>query len=134
MQKTEDFYKTLLRKDASQRELIWVGRGAVALIGSCAVALALDPDSKVLDLVSYAWAGFGAAFGPTLLLALSWDRMTREGALAGIVTGGLTVILWKQLSGGIFDLYEIIPGFLFSSVAVVAVSLAGRPATPTLRQ
>jgi sodium/proline symporter len=131
---TEDFYKALLRKDASQRELIWVGRGAVALIASCALALALDPDSKVMDLVSYAWAGFGAAFGPTLLLALFWDRMTREGALAGIVTGGLTVILWKQLSGGIFDLYEIIPGFLFSSLAVVAVSLAGRPATQTLRR
>lgn len=129
---TEDFYKALLRKHASQRELVWVGRGAVALIAGCAIALALDPDSKVLDLVSYAWAGFGAAFGPTLLLALFWDRMTRDGALAGIVTGGVTVILWKQFSGGIFELYEIIPGFLFSSLAVVTFSLAGRPTTKTL--
>jgi sodium/proline symporter len=73
--------------------------------------------------VSYAWAGFGAAFGPAILLSLYWNRMNRNGALAGIVLGGLTVVIWKQLSGGIFDLYEIIPGFILASVGIVVVSL-----------
>ena len=74
-------------------------------------------------LVSYAWAGFGAAFGPALLLSLYWPRMTRAGALAGILVGALTVVIWKQLTGGIFELYEIVPGILFATVAVLLVSL-----------
>jgi len=121
----EDFYKALLRPDASQRELVWVGRLAVVVIALIAFALALDPDSKVLELVAYAWAGFGAAFGPTLILALFWRRMTRNGALAGILTGGMTVVVWKQLSGGVFDLYEIVPGFVFSLLAILIVSGLG---------
>jgi sodium/proline symporter len=123
---TEDFYKTLLRPNASSRELVLVGRCAVLLIALAAYGLALDPESTVLGLVSYAWAGFGAAFGPTLLLALFWPRMTRNGALAGIVCGGLTVVIWKQLEGGLFELYEILPGFLISLLAIVLVSLLGR--------
>jgi sodium/proline symporter len=121
----EDFYKGLLRKNARPEELLWVGRGAVIAISLIASGLAFDPESKVLDLVAYAWAGFGASFGPTLLGALFWSRMTRNGALAGILGGGLTVILWKQRSGGIFDLYEIVPGFAVSAVLIVAVSLLG---------
>ena len=130
---TEDFYKALLRKQASQRELIWVGRGTVLGLAAIASLLALDPTSKVLDLVAYAWAGFGAAFGPGLILALFWRRMTRYGALAGIVVGGLVVLVWKQLSGGIFDLYEIVPGFIASAGAIVLVSLTGpKPTAETL--
>jgi sodium/proline symporter len=87
------------------------------------LVLALNPDNTVLGLVSYAWAGFGAAFGPAILLSLYWKRMNRNGALAGIILGGLTVVIWKQLSGGIFDLYEIIPGFILATVAIIAVSL-----------
>lgn len=78
--------------------------------------------ASVFGLVAYAWAGFGAAFGPTIIMSLFWDQMTRNGALAGIITGGLTVICWKQLQGGIFDLYEIVPGFIFSLLAIVIVS------------
>jgi sodium/proline symporter len=72
-----------------------------------------NPDRQVLDLVAYAWAGFSAAFGPTLILSLYWRRMNRYGALAGIIVGGLIVVIWRQLSGGLFDLYEIVPGFVF---------------------
>jgi sodium/proline symporter len=72
-----------------------------------------NPDRQVLDLVAYAWAGFSAAFGPTLILSLYWWRMNRYGALAGIIVGGLIVVIWRQLSGGLFDLYEIVPGFVF---------------------
>ncbi len=119
----EDFYKALFKKDASQQQLVLVGRAAVIGIAAIATLLALNPDSKVLDLVSYAWAGFGAAFGPALIFSLYWRRMTKSGALAGIIVGGVTVVVWKQLSGGLFDLYEIIPGALFAAVAIVVVSL-----------
>jgi sodium/proline symporter len=124
---TEDLYRALLRRGAGDRELVLTGRVAVLCVAGTAFVLALDPESKVLDLVAYAWAGFGAAFGPALLLALHWRRMTRAGALAGILVGGVTVVVWKQLSGGWFDLYEIVPGFLLSAAAVVVVSLAGPP-------
>ena len=119
----EDFYKTLVRPNAQARELLYVAR--VAVLGVCLVAyyLALHPGNKVLDLVGYAWAGFGAAFGPALLLSLYWRRMNRYGALAGIVVGGLSVVIWKQLVGGWFDLYELVPGFIFASIAVWGVSL-----------
>ena len=123
---TEDFYKVLLRKEASDRELVWVSRISVIVVAVCAWFFARDPNSSVLGLVSYAWAGFGATFGPIILLSLYWKRMTRNGAFAGIVAGGLTVIIWKQLSGnilGIFDLYEIVPGFIVSVLVIVAVSL-----------
>ncbi|MET0088507.1 MAG: sodium/proline symporter PutP [Candidatus Thiodiazotropha sp.] len=119
---TGDLYRLLLRKQAGERELMIVGRLAVLCIALIAFALALDPNSKVLDLVAYAWAGFGAAFGPAVLLSLYWNRMTRWGALAGILVGGLTVVVWRPLSGGLFDLYEIVPGFLLSSLAIYLVS------------
>jgi sodium/proline symporter len=124
---TEDFYRTLLRRQAGSRELVLVGRTAVLLLAVIAVALALDPESSVLALVAYAWAGLGAAFGPTLLLSLYWSRMTRSGALAGIVGGGLTVVVWKQLEGGLFELYEIVPGVLVSLLAIISVSLLSPP-------
>ena len=131
---TDDFYRAMVRPAASQKELLWIGRGAVLIIALVATALAWDPGRKVLDLVAYAWAGFGAAFGPTLLLALFWPRMTRNGALAGMVAGGLTVVIWKQLSGGLFDLYEIVPGFMLSITAIVVVSLADRQPTPEITE
>jgi len=122
---TEDFYKALLRKDASQKELVWLGRLTVVFVAVVACAMAMDPGNKVLDLVSYAWAGFGASFGPLILFSLFWRRTNRTGALAGILSGGLMVIIWKQLSGGIFDVYEIVPGFFISSLAIVLFSLLG---------
>ena len=122
---TEDFYKALFRPAAGQKELVLLGRFTVLAVASAAVLLALDPDSKVLDLVAYAWAGFGAAFGPTVILSLFWRRMTRNGAVAGILSGGITVIVWKQLSGGFFDLYEIVPGFVLSTIAIIIFSLLG---------
>ncbi|GAB7198067.1 sodium/proline symporter PutP [Dickeya oryzae] len=121
---TEDLYKPFLRKNASQRELVWVGRAMVLLVSVIAIALAVNPENRVLGLVSYAWAGFGAAFGPVILISLLWPRMTRNGALAGMLVGAVTVIVWKQY--GWLNLYEIIPGFLLSSAAIMVVSLLGR--------
>jgi len=120
----EDFYKALFNKQASQEQLVQVGRFAVVGIAVIATLFALDKDSKVLSLVSYAWAGFGAAFGPALILSLYWKRMNTAGALAGIIVGGVTVVVWKQLSGGWFDLYEIIPGVVFAFIAIAVTTLA----------
>ncbi|WP_034915581.1 sodium/proline symporter PutP [Erwinia sp. 9145] len=129
---TEDLYKNFLRKNASQRELVWVGRMMVLLIAVIAIALAANPNNRVLGLVSYAWAGFGAAFGPVILLSLIWKRMTRNGALAGMIVGAATVIIWKQFAW--LNLYEIIPGFLFATLAIVIVSLMGREPSVAARQ
>ncbi|WP_394182540.1 sodium/proline symporter PutP [Marinomonas posidonica] len=124
----EDFYKQLFNKEATQQQIVMVGRFAVIAISIVALILALNPESSVLGLVSYAWAGFGAAFGPAIILSLFWRKMNRNGALAGIVIGGVTVVVWKQLSGGIFDVYEIVPGFILATLAIFIVSLAsGEP-------
>ena len=117
----EDLYRPLRGPDATPGELMAVGRGAVLLVAGIALVLALDPDSLVLSLVSYAWAGLGASFGPVVLASLYWPRLTAAGALAGMLAGGITVVVWGNLSGGLFDLYEIVPGFLFASLAILAL-------------
>jgi len=119
---TEDLYKVLLRRNAGQSELVWISRLAVIFIAIIAFVIATDPESSVLNLVAYAWAGFGATFGPLIIMSLLWKRMTRNGALAGMIGGGLTVIIWKNLSGGIFDMYEMAPGFVLSLIAIYAIS------------
>ena len=120
---SEDFYKAFLRPNASGKELLWVSRLTVVFVSIIAYVLAFNPESSILDLVAYAWAGFGAVFGPTIILSLFWKRMTGRGALAGMITGGIIVILWKNLQGGIFELYEIVPGFICSVIAIVVFSL-----------
>ncbi|MGY3115662.1 sodium/proline symporter [Pantoea eucalypti] len=129
---TEDLYKGFLRKNASQKELVWVGRLMVLLVALIAIALASNPENRVLGLVSYAWAGFGAAFGPVVLFGVCWKRMNRNGALAGMIIGALTVLVWKQY--GWLGLYEIIPGFIFASIAIVVFSLMGREPSAEAQQ
>ncbi|EMB7843309.1 sodium/proline symporter PutP [Vibrio vulnificus] len=118
----EDFYKQVIKPGASSQEIVMVGRIGVVVISIIALILAMTPDSSVLGLVSYAWAGFGAAFGPAVVLSLYWKGMNRNGALAGILIGGITIVVWKQLTGGWFDVYEIVPGIIFSTIAIVGVS------------
>ena len=129
---TEDIYRVFLRKNATQRELVWVGRAMVFAIAVVAIVIAGNPNSRVLSMVSYAWAGFGAAFGPVILLSLFWRGMTRNGALAGIVVGAVTVVVWKQ--GGWLGLYEIVPGFVLGALAVVLVSKLGKQPSPAMLQ
>lgn len=129
---TEDFYKVFFRPDASQKELVWVGRLMVLLVAVIAIVIARDPASKVLGLVGYAWAGFGAAFGPVVILSLLWPRMTRNGALAGMLVGALTVIIWRN--GAWFGLYEMVPGFLLSGVAIVLFSLLDKAPSMRMQQ
>ncbi len=126
---TEDLYRVIIRPQATEKELVWVSRGTVIGVAAIACVIALKPDRSVLDLVAYAWAGFGATFGPLVLLSLYWKRMTRNGAIAGIIGGGITVLLWKQLEGGWFELYEIVPGFVVSIFLILLFSLIDRKPT-----
>ncbi|WP_180059090.1 sodium/proline symporter PutP [Acinetobacter sp. YH12128] len=122
---TEDLYKGFIRKNASQKELVWIGRAMVLAIAVFAITFAMNPASKVLGLVAYAWAGFGAAFGPLIILSLLWKRMTLNGAIIGMIVGAVTVIVWKNYLGHL-GLYEIIPGFIFSAISIVVVSLLSK--------
>jgi sodium/proline symporter len=133
---TEDFYKTFLRKEASQGELVAVGRISVLVVSLIAIGLAFDRSSNILSLVGNAWAGFGAAFGPIILLSLYWRGLTRDGALAGMIVGAVTVLFWLyapiEINGKSLSdiLYEIVPGFVFSGIAAIVVSVVGRDVLP----
>ena len=126
---TEDIYHTFLRKKASDTELVLVGRLSIVAVALLAIFLAHDRDSSILSLVSNAWAGFGAAFGPVVLLSLFWARMTRQGALAGIVVGASAVLVWIYGDFTINNqtpsdyIYEIVPGFFAGAIAIFIVSL-----------
>ncbi|MGW7361815.1 sodium/proline symporter PutP, partial [Streptomyces sp. NPDC054802] len=128
---TEDFYRAFLHRRASDRMLVWVGRGAVVLVIVVACVIALG-GGGVLNIVAYAWAGFGAAFGPVVLLSLYWPRMTWAGAMAGIVSGAATVLLWDRINPllGPFesDIYEMVPGVLVATAAALVFGrFVGRP-------
>ena len=119
----EDLYPLVSKKSLSPEQRLQVGRVAVVVLALMATLLAMNPDSKVLDVVSYAWAGLGASLGPAILISLYWRKMTARGALAGVFVGGATVIIWPQFEGGIFELYSLVPGFGISALAVVIGSL-----------
>ena len=125
---SEDFYRVFVRPQASEKELLMVSRGAVIAIALLAMVIASDRESRVLDLVSYAWAGFGAAFGPVIVFSLFWRKMTAASAIAGMIVGAVTVVVWSNLKGGLFDLYEIVPGFALASLVIVIITLM-KPAT-----
>ena len=126
---TEDFYKGFLRPTAAQGELVWVGRLMVLAVAAIAIIIAADPNSRVLGLVAYAWAGFGAAFGPVVIFSLFWKRMTAAGALAGMVVGAVVVVAWAEAvnpwlaAHDYATMYEIVPGFVACALAIVLVSL-----------
>lgn len=123
----EDIYNGLINKNASHKTLINLSRAAVITVAVVAALLALDPNSQILHLVSFAWAGFGSAFGPMVVAALYWRRLNYQGALAGMVTGAVVAFVWGQwivhtpIGGG---LYEMIPGVLCSAVVLITVTLA----------
>ncbi|MBQ4850954.1 sodium/proline symporter PutP [Pseudoalteromonas sp. MMG013] len=125
---TEDFYKIFINRNATDKELVLVGRISVAAVAILAIYLAYDRNSSILDLVSNAWAGFGAAFGPLVLLSLFWQRMNFAGALAGMISGAVTVLIWIyapiEIAGQSLSshIYEIVPGFIVSALTIILVS------------
>ena len=134
---TDDFYKTFVKRNASDKELVLIGRLSVLSVAVIACLLAFDRNSSILSLVSNAWAGFGAAFGPLVIFSLYWRKMTRLGAISGMVAGALTVLIWIyapiEVNGQSLSslMYEIVPGFIASSVAIVLMSLL-KPETDEL--
>lgn len=135
---TTDFYQKFFRKDAGDRELVMVGRITVILVSVVSIVLALDADDTILNLVGYAWAGFGSSFGPLILFSLFWKRTTRQGALAGMLTGAFVVILWKNYAASLFGtfgtLYEMIPAFFLSALAIYVVSLMTPPPSEVIQR
>ena len=133
---TEDFYKAFVKRDASQKELVLVGRLSVLAVALVAIALAYDRDSSILSLVSNAWAGFGAAFGPLVVLSLYWQRMTFAGALSGIISGAATVLFWIYApvleNGATLSslVYEIVPGVIISTLSIIIVSRLTKAPAP----
>lgn len=119
---TKDFYLAFFNKEASEKQQMVIGKLAVLVIAAFATVLAYLPNKTILDIVGQAWAGFGSSFGPVLLLSLYWKRMTKWGALSGMIVGGITVLLWIVLGLSSF-LYEMIPGFSLSLLSVIIVSL-----------
>ncbi|MFC7402762.1 sodium/proline symporter PutP [Citricoccus sp. GCM10030269] len=122
----EDLYKLAGRK-ASPRTELWLGRGAVVVVAIVAILIAFDPEASVLDLVGFAWAGFGASFGPIIVLALFWKKANAWGGLSALVVGAVVVFWWGNMPddawGGMFQMYEIVPGFVLATIVGIAVSL-----------
>ena len=118
-----DVYKPVFRKNASNKEMLWAGRIVVMIISVIALLIAMSPNcAGIMALVECAWAAFGAAFGPTILLSLHWKRLTYKGAVVGIVTGFVVDAVWYVFLSSSTNLYEIIPGFICSLIAAVVVS------------
>jgi sodium/proline symporter len=123
---TSDIYKPIIRKKATDKENLWVGRIVVLIISGIAFAIAMIGGTgaqAIMDLVECAWAGFGSAFGSVIILSLFWRRFTYKGALAGVIVGALVDILWFIFLSGSTGIYELIPGFIASMIAAVVVTL-----------
>ena len=119
----EDIYKALFNETAEDAHYVFMGRMAVIVVSVVAAFLAWNPENSILDLVGFAWAGFGAAFGPVILLALYWRKLTNYGALAGMVSGAVVAFVWGSVDLLSSALYEIVPGFFFCLMVAVVVSL-----------
>ena len=126
----ENIYHGILNKKASDKHIMWVTRIAMTVITIIAMIIAWDSNSTIFGITSFAWAGFGATFGPLMLFSLFWKRTTYAGAIAGMVSGGVMVFVWNLVIsklGGVFAIYELLPAFIISSIVIVVVSLL----TPT---
>ena len=130
-----NMYKGIIKKDKAvdEKKVMWVSRIVLILIAVIGVIIAWDEESVIFDIVSFAWSGFGATFGPIMLFSLFWKRTTRSGAIAGMVSGGVTVFVWKLVLNNmlssvvpVFGIYELLPAFIVSSIAIVVTSLLSK--------
>ena len=127
---SKNIYQGLLHKKASDKQVLWISRLTLLIITAVAIFVALDENSVIFTIVSFAWAGFGATFGPLMLFSLFWKRLNRAGAIAGMIGGGCMVFVWNLLVrplGGLWDIYELLPAFIFSCLCIVVVSLLTAP-------
>ena len=122
----KNVYKDVAKKNATEKQVMWVTRITLLVLAMIGIVMALDENSVIFNIVSFAWAGFGATFGPLMILCLFWKRTNRAGAIAGMVGGAGMVFLWKLVikpMGGVFGIYELLPAFIFSCICIVVVSL-----------
>jgi sodium/proline symporter len=122
---SKNIYQHLIKKDATDKQVMNVSRIILVLICIIGIFIALDENSVIFTIVSFAWAGFGATFGPIIIFSLFWKRTTREGAIAGMLAGGIMVFVWKLVlrpMGGLFGVYELLPAFIVSCLFIYAVS------------
>ena len=133
---SNDIYHGIFRKKASEKEILVFSRVAVLLIAAFALYLGMDPNSSIFGIVSYAWAGLGASFGPAVFMSLYWKRMTRNGAIAGVIVGSVSTIVFNWLKinvGGIFSIYELLPAFICAIIAIVVFSLLDKAPTKEMQ-
>ena len=133
----KNIYQGLLHKKATDKQVLTISRLTLLLITGIAILIALDENSVIFSIVSFAWAGFGATFGPLMILCLFWKRINRTGAIVGMIAGGGMVFIWKLLIrplGGVWDIYELLPAFLFSCVCIVAASLLTAPPSQEIQR
>lgn len=122
-----NIFKGLIKKDATDRQVMIVARLTLVAVLLFGIAIAIDENSSIFGVVSYAWAGFGASFGPLMLMSLYWRRTNLAGAIAGMITGAVTVLIWHSFIkpiGGVFGVYELLPAFILALIVIVVVSLA----------
>ena len=132
-----NIYQGLLHKKATDKHVLLISRAALLIITAIAIIIAMDENSVIFTIVSFAWAGFGATFGPLMLFSLFWKRINRAGAIAGMVVGGCMVFVWNLLVrplGGIWDIYELLPAFILSSISIVIVSLVTAPPSKEMQK
>lgn len=123
---SKNIFQGVFKKDATDKQVMWVTRITLLVIAIIAIIIALDEESIIFEIVSFAWSGFGATFGPLVIFSLFWKRINRSGAIAGMVSGAATVFIWKLVIaklGGVFAIYELLPAFIISSICIVVVSL-----------
>jgi len=131
---TEDIYKTFINKNASAKSMLIMSRVSVLIVAIIALLLSLNPKDSILNLVGNAWAGFGAAFGPLIILSLLWKRTTAMGGLAGMLVGGAVVLGWVYIPHNYKEVYEMIPGFILSFLTIIVVSLLTKPVSKEIEE
>ena len=135
---SKNIFHGMLKKDASDKTILYCTRATLIVIAICAMIIALDENSVIFTVVSFAWAGFGATFGPIMLFSLFWKRVTRAGAIAGMLSGGGMVFFWELVltpMGGIFSIYELFPAFVTSSLFILIVSMLSKvPGADVLKE
>ena len=133
----KNLYGGIVKKDASDKQIMWLSRIVLVAISVIGVIIAWNENSIIFTIVSFAWAGFGATFGPIMLFSLFWKRVNRAGAIAGMLTGGITVFIWKLVLkplGGVFGIYELFPAFVLSCIVIVIVSLCTAPPSEEIQK
>jgi len=131
---TEDIYKTFINKNATPKSMLIMSRISVLIVAIIALLLSLNPKDSILNLVGNAWAGFGAAFGPLIILSLLWKRTTAMGGLAGMLVGGAVVLAWVYVPHNYKEVYEMIPGFILSFLTIIVVSLLTKPVSKEIEK